>query len=101
MDVIAPLGSASALARPAGLHPGAAAGAAGGFGAALAQALEGVNQAQDRARSLGQRFQLGDESVSLEETMIAMQKSSIAFQAAVQARNRLVSAYHDVMNMSV
>jgi len=33
--------------------------------------------------------------------MVAMQKSSIAFQATVQVRNKLVSAYHDIMNMQV
>ena len=81
----------------------AAAGDAGpaGFGAALARALEGVNQAQESAGDLGKRFQLGDPAVSLEETMIAMQTSSISFQAVVAARNRLVSAYNDIMNMQV
>ena len=81
----------------------AAAGDAGpaGFGAALARALEGVNQAQESADDLGRRFQLGDPAVSLEETMIAMQTSSISFQAVVAARNRLVSAYNDIMNMQV
>jgi flagellar hook-basal body complex protein FliE len=39
--------------------------------------------------------------VGLEETMIAMQKSQIGFQAAMTVRNRLVSAYTDVMNMQV
>jgi flagellar hook-basal body complex protein FliE len=33
--------------------------------------------------------------------MIAMQKSSITFQQAVQVRNRLVQAYHEIMNMQV
>lgn len=71
------------------------------FGDALRDVLEGVNRAQADATEMGKRFQLGDSSVSLEETMIAMQKSSISFQAVVQARNRLMSAYNDIMNMSV
>ncbi|MBL8384872.1 MAG: flagellar hook-basal body complex protein FliE [Burkholderiales bacterium] len=76
-------------------------GAAGGFGDALRQALENLNAAQQSANALGRRFQAGDTAVSLEETMIAMQTASISFQATVQARNRLVSAYHDIMGMQV
>ena len=94
---------AAGAAGAAGKTRAAAAGDAGpaGFGAALARALEGVNQAQESAGDLGRRFQLGDPAVSLEETMIAMQTSSISFQAVVAARNRLVSAYNDIMNMQV
>jgi flagellar hook-basal body complex protein FliE len=33
--------------------------------------------------------------------MVAGQKSNIAFQATVQVRNKLVSAYQDIMNMQV
>jgi flagellar hook-basal body complex protein FliE len=50
---------------------------------------------------MGQKFASGDDSVSLSDTMIAMQKASITFQATVQVRNKLVSAYHDIMNMQV
>ncbi|MFN0162070.1 MAG: flagellar hook-basal body complex protein FliE [Burkholderiales bacterium] len=100
MNEISAVRSAVALSTPAGASGGVTA-AGGGFGQALARALESVNHAQAEANSLGRRFQLGDESVSLEETMIAMQKSSIGFQTVVQARNRLVSAYNDIMNMNV
>ena len=100
MKEISAVNMAGALARAAGPASSAAA-PAGGFGDVLAKALDNVNRTQAQARDLGQRFQLGDESVSLEETMIAMQKSSIGFQAVVQARNRLVSAYSDIMNMNV
>jgi flagellar hook-basal body complex protein FliE len=75
--------------------------APGGFGEALKAALDQVNAAQNDASRNAERFQMGDPNVTLEETMISMQKASISFQAVVQARNRLMSAYHDVMNMSV
>jgi len=45
--------------------------------------------------------QLDNPSVSLEETMIAMQKAQIGFQATLHVRNRLVQAYSDIMNMQV
>jgi flagellar hook-basal body complex protein FliE len=44
---------------------------------------------------------MGDDSVSLSDTMIAMQKASINFQATIQVRNKLVSSYHEIMNMQV
>lgn len=102
MDAISSISAAGrSLAAPAIKGASAPEASGASFGDALKEVLEGVNRAQGEAREMGQRFQLGDTSVSLEETMIAMQKSSISFQAVVQARNRLMSAYHDIMNMSV
>lgn len=71
------------------------------FSRALNQALEQVSLKQNEAQQLGQRFQLGDPDVSLERTMLASQTASISFQALVQVRNRVVSAYQDIMNMQV
>jgi flagellar hook-basal body complex protein FliE len=44
---------------------------------------------------------MGDPNVSLADVMIARQKSSIAFEATVQVRNRLIKAYEEVMKMTV
>jgi flagellar hook-basal body complex protein FliE len=33
--------------------------------------------------------------------MISMQKANINFQATVQVRNKMVAAYHEIMNMQV
>jgi flagellar hook-basal body complex protein FliE len=71
------------------------------FSDALKAQLENVSSAQNQADDMGKRFAAGDDSVSLSDTMIAMQKASITFQATVQVRNKLVSAYHDIMNMQV
>ncbi|WP_020654813.1 flagellar hook-basal body complex protein FliE [Massilia niastensis] len=71
------------------------------FADALHNTLQGVSDRAKTAENLGKRFAMGDDSVSLSDTMIAMQKSSISFQATVQVRNKLVSAYHDIMNMQV
>ena len=73
----------------------------GSFSELLTKALDNVSEAQNDAADMGKKFQLGDPKVSLEDTMVAMQKANISFQAAVQVRNRLTSAYHDIMNMSV
>ena len=71
------------------------------FGALLKQSLDGVDHAQAQAATLAEKFQLGDPKVSLEETMVAVQKASLSFQQLVQIRNRVIAAYHDVMNMQV
>jgi flagellar hook-basal body complex protein FliE len=73
----------------------------GDFLKALEGALDKVNSSQNDAAELSKKFQLNQDDVSLEETMVAIQKANIAFQAAVQVRNRLVSAYHDIMNMQI
>jgi flagellar hook-basal body complex protein FliE len=71
------------------------------FSDALKASLDNVASAQNTADQLGQKFSLGDDSVNLSDVMIAMQKANISFQATVQVRNKLVSAYQDMMNMQV
>ena len=45
--------------------------------------------------------QFENPNVSLEETMVAIQKAQIGFQATLHVRNRMVQAYTDIMNMQV
>ena len=71
------------------------------FSVMLKAQLDQVNGAQQKAEQLGQRFTLGDDSVNLSDVMIASQKANIGFQATIQVRNKLVSAYHDIMAMQV
>jgi flagellar hook-basal body complex protein FliE len=71
------------------------------FAAALKNSLSQVSASQNDADAMGQRFAMGDDTVSLSDTMIAMQKANINFQTTVQVRNKLVSAYHEIMNMQV
>jgi flagellar hook-basal body complex protein FliE len=71
------------------------------FRSAMTQALETVSRNQLESSRMQREVQLDNPTVSLEETMVAMTKSSLGFTAAVQVRNRLVQAYTDVMNMQV
>jgi len=89
--------------RPPTLEAGGAveAASAGGFGQAFKTALHNVSAAQNRATQLQTEFQIGNPNVSLEQTMLAMQKAQIGFQAALHVRNRMMQAYTDVMNMQV
>jgi len=81
----------------------APAAAAGGsdFMSSLDSALKSVSQNQQTSTELQRQFQLENPNVSLEQTMIAMNQSSLSFQAAVQVRNRLVQAYEQIMQMPV
>jgi flagellar hook-basal body complex protein FliE len=71
------------------------------FASAMTQALKGVSASQQEAERLQREVQLDNPTVSLEETMVAMQKAQIGFQATLQVRNRLVQAYSEIMNMQV
>jgi flagellar hook-basal body complex protein FliE len=71
------------------------------FSDALKSSLEQVSNSQIKSEEMGKSFAMGDDKVSLSDVMISMQKASINFQATVQVRNKLVSAYHEIMNMQV
>jgi flagellar hook-basal body complex protein FliE len=91
----------SLSARAAGQHEPAAADGAPEFGAALKAALEQANDAQQEAIRLQREFDLNAPNVNLHEVMVSLQKASLSFQTMVQVRNRLVSAYQEIMNMQV
>lgn len=71
------------------------------FSALLRGTLDQVSGSQEKSQALAREFQLGNPNVSLEDTMVALQKSSLSFQFLVQVRNKVVSAYQDIMNMPV
>lgn len=73
----------------------------GGFGELLKQAVNSVNETQQQSTQLQQAFELGDPAVDITQVMIQMQKASVSFEAMTQVRNRLVSAYQDIMNMPI
>ena len=83
------------VARPGGPVAGA------GFQQALGHALDAVSKTQAEAATMQREVTLDNPTVSLEQTMVAMQKAQIGFQATLQVRNRLVQAYSDIMGMQV
>ena len=89
------------IAGGAGSVGGAGKTAKGDFGSALTSALKSVSDSQNEATTLQNELQLDNPTVSLEQTMVSMQKAQIGFQAALSVRNRLVQSYTDIMNMQV
>ena len=79
---------------------GGVAGSAGpAFGALLKQGIDSVNATQQSADALASAWERGVPGVDLARVMIETQKASVSFQALAQVRNRLISAYQDIMNM--
>jgi flagellar hook-basal body complex protein FliE len=78
-----------------------AASVEGGFAGAMTQALKSVSAQQLEAQGLQRELQMDNPTVSLEQTMVSMQKAQIGFQATLAVRNQFVRAYTDIMNMQV
>lgn len=91
----------SPLSQGVGAAGNTSTNAAGGFSQALQGALKSVSAVQNNSSEMQRQVQLDNPAVGLEETMVAMQKAQIGFQATLHVRNRLVQAYTDVMNMQV
>lgn len=83
--------SASQPARPEGPD----------FGAMLKTTIDAVNDAQKYSSQLKTGFESGTTDKSLAEVMIASQKASLSFRAVTEVRNKLITAYQDIMNMPV
>jgi len=71
------------------------------FGELMEQAIDKVNETQKTSGALQKAYETGDPKVDITDVMVASQKASVSFQAAVQVRNKLLEAYKDIMNMPV
>lgn len=106
MDLkLTPVSVPTSIRPSTGIKPGGATGAAAaggaGFSGALKDALGSVSASQNESTRLQKEVQMENPKVSLEETMVAIQKAQIGFQATLHVRNRMVQAYTDIMNMQV
>ncbi|WP_457673227.1 flagellar hook-basal body complex protein FliE [Thiolapillus sp.] len=71
------------------------------FEEVLRGSIDTVNDIQNHASDMAEKFEMGDPSVNLTEVMVELQKASVSFEAMKQVRNKLLSAYKDVMSMQV
>ncbi len=113
-QVLSQIRSMAAQAQPAALKPlgptneaaaasGAnAAGAAGNsFATLMRSGLEQVNQTELRANDLADKFERGVPGVDLPTVMLEANKANLSFRAVTEVRNRLITAYTDIMNMQL
>ncbi|KQT34743.1 flagellar hook-basal body protein FliE [Sphingomonas sp. Leaf412] len=93
----AALGRANAVAStpaPVASSPG------GSFADTMQTALEKVNAGQQKASALSESYERG-ETVDIAKVMLARQEASVGFEATLQVRNKILSAYKDIMSMPV
>jgi flagellar hook-basal body complex protein FliE len=81
--------------------PESGAASAGSFADALKSSLDSISSSQTKAVNESKAFEVGAPNVSLNDVMVDMQKANVGFQFGLQVRNKLVSAYNDIMNISV
>jgi flagellar hook-basal body complex protein FliE len=92
-------GGAAQASSDASGESGAA--SVGSFAAAMKASLDKISDDQKSAVSESQAFELGSSNVSLNDVMVDMQKANVGFQFGLQVRNKLVSAYNEIAQMSV
>jgi flagellar hook-basal body complex protein FliE len=96
-DAAQPIGNVAGIGGAAGVG---GAGNGGGFASALDGALKQVNGMQASAESATSAYERG-ETTDIAGVMLAREKASVGFQATLQVRNKLLSAYKDIMSMPV
>jgi flagellar hook-basal body complex protein FliE len=70
------------------------------FSDVLGNAIDQVNDLQAAAGEEVQRVMTGDMT-DIHTAMIAVQKADVSFQMMMQVRNKLVSAYQEIMKLQV
>ena len=73
---------------------------ASGFTELIQKSLNSVNEVQQESKAKAEAFERG-EGVPLTDVVLSMQKSSLAFEATLQVRNKVMKAYEEIMNMPV
>ena len=70
------------------------------FASAMQSALSEVNKLQAQAGDAATAYEKG-ETTDIAAVMLAKQQASISFEATLQVRNKLLSAYKDIMSMPI
>jgi flagellar hook-basal body complex protein FliE len=100
----APLSSISPGAIPS-LDPGALAGGGskagtGAFQSALGDAFSNVEHFRENSQQTIDNFLSGGNQ-ELHQVALASQQSELAFEMFVQVRNKVISAYQEIMRMQL
>jgi len=90
----------SVAALPDPISPATQPRGGGAFQQALSAAIQGVEASGQNAAAAVERF-LGGEGEELHNTIMAAQRAELAFEMFLQARNKVVSAYQEIMRMQM
>ena len=100
MPRIMPTPAAAPSALP-GASPAAAGGPGGGFGGMLKDAIQQVDSVQQGSQGELQSYLNNSDDTDLHSVMIALEKADLSFQMMMQVRNKIVTAYQDIMKTAV
>ncbi|SFN71155.1 flagellar hook-basal body complex protein FliE [Formivibrio citricus] len=100
-QLLGELRSAASLAAGQGAAAAPEGADAPDFSQVLKQSVDQVNRMQMEAQDKQTAFQSGAPGADLQDVMVSLQKASLSFQTMVQVRNKLVTAYQEIMNMQV
>lgn len=95
-DALSRANAAAGSGGPIGVQPAGPAN----FADSLTNALNSVNDSQNRASDISASYERG-ETIDIAKVMLARQEASVSFEATLQVRNKLLSAYKDIMSMPV
>jgi len=96
----APILPISGVALPEAIRPAGQASTASGFQDVFASAVQRVEAFGQNASASVERF-LSGEGEELHTTVLATQQAELAFELFLQARNKVVSAYQEIMRMQM
>lgn len=71
------------------------------FSEMLFNSVSNINQTQITAKTQSEAYLAGATDLGLNDVMVSLQKSSIALNMGIQVRNKMVSAYQEIMNMNI
>lgn len=97
LDPVSAISSVSGLGQ---LQPLAQAGKPGEFQSVLEGTIQKLEATNNDAADAVQKFLTG-ENEELHTTVLAAQKAEIAFDLGLQVRNKIVSAYQEIMRMQM
>jgi flagellar hook-basal body complex protein FliE len=92
---------AQAQAKPEAISGGEITTQKTDFSNLLKQSIDSVNETSMTSAKMADAFEKGGSDVSLAQLMISMEKANVSFQAMTQVRNKLLTAYQEIMNMPV
>jgi flagellar hook-basal body complex protein FliE len=95
-----PVSAISSISGLGPLQPLAPAGKPGEFQSVLEGTIQKLESANNDATDAVQKFLTG-ENEELHTTVLAAQKAEIAFDLGLQVRNKVVSAYQEIMRMQM
>jgi len=95
----APILPISPAALPVSIQPAGQA-KTGGFQDVFASAVQAVEAQGRNASDSVERF-LSGEGEELHTTILATQRAELSFELFLQARNKVVSAYQEIMRMQM